>query len=113
MYIATRKISDEDRIEIATLAAEVFGFAYGEAYKDKRQLAEYIAEVFEPDSFISELRADCVECLMGEVDGEPAGLLKMATTEPPALIDSLHSVEVNKVVCSSAIPWNWSSNENA
>lgn len=65
VYIATRKISDEDRIEIATLAAEVFGFAYGDAYKNKRQLAEYIAEVFEPDSFISELRADCVECLMG------------------------------------------------
>src|SRR5262245_249933 len=97
MRLSVRPLAEADIKDAAALAAEVFRFAYGDAFNDSARLDQYLLATFAPEPFASQLRSESVTCLVGHVDEQLAGILKLAATAPPAVVEGASCVELAKL----------------
>lgn len=97
MSSSVRPLEHRDNERASALAAEVFRFAYQQAYSDRDAFEAYVRAVFHPEAWAKSLRKDCIECLVAETDDELAGFLKLATTPTPANVPCANAAEIAKL----------------
>ena len=93
MRLSVRPLTESDITADAALAADVFRFADGEAFDAFARFEQYLLETFDPETFASQMSFESVECLVGHVDDELAGILKLAAHKPlPGIEGAPHAL---------------------
>jgi ribosomal protein S18 acetylase RimI-like enzyme len=97
MRLSVRPLTESDITAAAALAADVFRFAYGAAFSDSARFEQYLVETFDPETFASQMSFESDKCLVGHVDDELAGFLKLAASKPLPGIAVASCVELAKL----------------
>ena len=97
MAVLIRSLVEEDIERACVLMADVFRLAYSRAYSDKHSFDAYVRGSFHPERYVDELRRNCIECLVAEVEDELVGVLKLSLTSTPEEVPGRRAVEVEKL----------------